>query len=83
MQGSWDVLARAALLGCACFSILITAMIIGILAYETARFFGEVSVVDFLTGLEWNPLLGEEKHFGIWPLISCSPLRRLTSRSRP
>ncbi|MCP4834476.1 MAG: hypothetical protein GY895_06875, partial [Phycisphaera sp.] len=49
MQGSWDVFARGALLGCACFSVLITAMIIGILAYETSRFFGEVSIIDFLT----------------------------------
>lgn len=70
LEASWDVLARTALLGCACFSILITALIIGILAYETSRFLVEVSVIDFLTGLEWNPLLGEEKHFGIWPLIA-------------
>jgi phosphate transport system permease protein len=26
--------------------------------------------VEFFTGLEWNPLLGAEKHFGIWPLVS-------------
>ena len=51
------------------FSILVTTLIIGILAYETARFLQDVSVVDFLTGLEWNPLLGAERHFGIWPLI--------------
>ena len=24
---------------------------------------------DFLLGTKWNPTLGEEKHFGIWPLI--------------
>jgi len=29
-----------------------------------------VSVWEFLTGLQWNPLLGAEKHFGIWPLIN-------------
>jgi phosphate transport system permease protein len=29
----------------------------------------EVTVVGFLTGTEWNPLLGAEKHFGIWPLV--------------
>ena len=60
---------RGLLVGCAMFSILITTLIIGILAYETARFLQDVSVVDFLTGLEWNPLLGAERHFGIWPLI--------------
>ena len=30
----------------------------------------EVSVGEFLGGTEWNPLLGEEKKFGIWPLIT-------------
>jgi len=29
-----------------------------------------VSLREFVFGLEWNPLLGAEKHFGIWPLIS-------------
>ncbi|RPG14804.1 MAG: phosphate ABC transporter permease subunit PstC [Phycisphaera sp. TMED9] len=60
---------RSLLVACASFSILVTTLIIGILAYETARFLQDVSVWDFLTGLEWNPLLGEERHFGIWPLI--------------
>ncbi len=63
---------KAALAGCAVFSILITYAIIMVLAGETLRFFGmeNVSVYDFFTGLKWNPLLGSEKHFGIWPLIS-------------
>ena len=30
----------------------------------------EVGVGEFLGGTEWNPLLGEEKKFGIWPLIT-------------
>ena len=30
----------------------------------------EVTPVEFLTGTKWSPLLGEEKHFGIWPLIT-------------
>ena len=56
----------------AVFSILVTASIILILAKETITFFGfeQVSVGDFLGGLEWNPKLGAEQHFGIWPLIS-------------
>ncbi|MFQ5472221.1 MAG: phosphate ABC transporter permease subunit PstC [Dehalococcoidia bacterium] len=29
----------------------------------------EVSVGEFLTGTTWSPLLGAEKHFGIWPLV--------------
>ena len=56
----------------AIFSILVTASIIVILAKETITFFGfeQVSVGEFLGGLEWNPKLGAEQHFGIWPLIS-------------
>jgi phosphate transport system permease protein len=48
-----------------------TATIIGILASETIRFFGMpgVSVTDFLFGTTWAPLLGADKHFGIWPLL--------------
>lgn len=30
----------------------------------------EATVGEFLFSTEWNPLLGAEKHFGIWPLIS-------------
>lgn len=37
---------------------------------ETGARRPEVSVGDFLGGTEWNPLLGKEKKFGIWPLIS-------------
>ena len=64
-------LIESGLVGCASFSILTTAAIIAVLTIETVRFFrlDEVSVWEFLTGLEWNPLLGAEKHFGIWPLI--------------
>jgi phosphate transport system permease protein len=59
------------LIGCAAFSICTTFAIIGVLGTETTRFFAidEVSVTEFLTGLEWNPLLGAERHFGVWPLI--------------
>lgn len=65
-----EFVVKAILLGCAGFSLLVTTLIIGILAYEAGRFFVEVSVVDFLTGLEWSPLLGEEKKFGVLPLVA-------------
>jgi phosphate transport system permease protein len=56
----------------ATFSILVTLTIVVVLARETVSFFEfpDVSVTEFLTGSEWNPLLGAEKHFGIWPLVS-------------
>ncbi len=62
---------KTALIVCAVFSIATTIVIIAVLSAETFKFFGleEVSVREFITGLEWNPLLGAEKHFGIWPLI--------------
>lgn len=62
----------AALIGCGAFSIATTLAIIVILGLETFHFFrlDEVSVWEFITGTQWNPLLGAEKHFGVWPLIS-------------
>lgn len=66
---------------CGVFSIATTTLIIIILANESITFFTQegitdaqgnvvdVSFYDFITGLKWNPLLGETKHFGIWPLV--------------
>ena len=56
----------------ACFSIVVTTTIILVLAKETWGFFQfpDVSIGEFVGGTEWNPLLGAEKHFGIWPLVS-------------
>ena len=28
-----------------------------------------ITLTEFALGTEWNPLLGENKHFGIWPLL--------------
>ena len=57
---------------CALFSVFVTFSIVVILFTETVRFFGmpEVTLGEFFLGTEWNPLMGAEKHFGIWPLIS-------------
>ena len=69
------------LIACAGITIAITLGIVGILLYQTIEFFnpeghldaqGNTSVVtpgEFFLGLEWNPLLGGEKHFGVWPLV--------------
>lgn len=71
----------ACLIACAAITICITLGIIGILVVETIRFFDpaghpdgqhEISVVrpsDFFLGLQWNPQLGSDKHFGVWPLV--------------
>jgi phosphate transport system permease protein len=61
---------------CGLFSVLTTLAIILTLGTDGARFFTGVpgrfegvGVGEFLGGLRWSPLLGGEKHFGIWPLI--------------
>lgn len=54
---------------CAMVSILTTLGIAGVLIFESANFFAEVSIVDFLTDTEWTPQFSE-KAFGIWPLLS-------------
>jgi phosphate transport system permease protein len=54
----------------AAFSAVATTLaIVAILLYESAAFFSEVSVVEFVTGTEWTPLFSE-KRFGILPLVA-------------
>ncbi len=57
------------LVACGALSIFVTLGIIGVLAFETYAFFTEVSFAQFFGDLRWTPLF-EDKHFGIWPLIS-------------
>jgi phosphate transport system permease protein len=56
----------------ATFSVLITLAIIVVLGDETIRFFqrDDITLADFFLSTSWNPLLGEVKHFGIWPLVT-------------
>lgn len=54
---------------CSFVSILTTLAIILILIIDSAKFFQEVSIIDFLTDTQWTPLF-EDKHFGILPLLS-------------
>ena len=50
-------------------SVAITAGIVGILTYESAVFFKQVSLFQFLTDTEWTPLF-DDAHYGILPLLS-------------
>ena len=59
---------HATLLFCALLSIVTTAGIIWVLASETFGFFREVSLIDYLFGTRWTPLL-EPRSFGVLPLI--------------
>jgi phosphate transport system permease protein len=53
---------------CAALSVLTTAGIVAVLAFETYEFLQEVSIVEFLTGTEWTPLFANQ-HFGVLPLV--------------
>lgn len=53
---------------CASLSIVTTVGIIGVLVVEAVQFFGDVSLLDFLTGTEWTPFF-EPAKFGVLPLL--------------
>ena len=60
---------RSALFTCALVSVLTTIGIISVLLFETITFFGNVSIVEFLTGTKWTPLFVPQ-HFGVLPLLT-------------
>lgn len=60
---------EAGLWAAAASSVFVMTAIVGVLLYESFRFFQHVSVVEFLTGTEWTPLFDNPK-FGILPLVS-------------
>lgn len=64
---------HAGLLACGALSIATTLGIVVVLLVETVAFFGEVSIVEFLTDTQWTPLFAD-KHFGILPLLSGTAL---------
>lgn len=67
MEGS----IRFSLMVCGVFSIAITFAIIAVLFSESYKFFNlpDVTLSEFAFGTKWAPLLGAQKHFGVWPLI--------------
>ena len=56
---------------CAALSTLVTVGVVVVLLKETVSFFGEVSILDFLTDTRWEPMF-QEKHFGVLPLLAGS-----------
>jgi phosphate transport system permease protein len=66
LNGEW-VIERLLFL-CAALSVLTTAGIIAVLAFETYEFLREVPILDFLTGTEWTPLFSNQQ-FGVLPLV--------------
>ena len=55
--------------GAASLSVLITLGIVLALLVPAIGFFGEVSIVDFLTGTRWAPNFGDAS-FGVLPLVT-------------
>jgi phosphate transport system permease protein len=54
---------------CAFVSVATTVGIVVALFLPAIEFFGEISIVDFLTGTDWSPLF-EPPAFGVLPLIA-------------
>ncbi len=69
----FERIIQGLLLFAATISILTTAGIVFSLFFETAAFFSEVSIIEFLTETEWTPLFSIKK-YGIWPLVSATVL---------
>ncbi len=51
-------------------SIATTVGIVAVLGYEMSGFFAEVTLPQFLLDTQWTPLFADNRHFGIWPLVS-------------
>jgi phosphate transport system permease protein len=56
------------LFACGALSVATTLGIIAVLTIESALFFQNVSLSQFLFDTQWTPLF-MERHFGIWPLL--------------
>jgi len=68
MRNFFESCIKIFLFLCSTISIVTTIGIIAILALESAFFFQNVSLSQFLFDSEWTPLFAD-KHFGIWPLV--------------
>lgn len=73
LQKAREAPIYAFLFACAILSIFTTLGIVFVLFEETLHFFGEVSVLEFLTGTEWTPAFSQ-KSFGVLPLFSATML---------
>lgn len=64
----YEGLIHFSLFICASVSVLVTVGIVFVLLFESVKFFFDVSIIKFLTGTRWTPLL-KPQHFGILPLM--------------
>jgi phosphate transport system permease protein len=73
-----ELLVQGVLFLAAAVSVLTTVGIVVSLLLPAIEFFGEVSLVDFLTGTTWTPLFLEGE-FGVLPLVAGTFLVSLVS----
>jgi phosphate transport system permease protein len=66
-------LVEALLFCAAAASVLVTAGIVLVLLAETAAFFREVGIAEFLFGTVWTPLFASRR-FGVLPLVAGTAL---------
>ena len=62
-------LYRRLLAACAVLTVAVTLGIVLALSSEALTFFGEISIVTFLTGTDWSPL-SNTPSYGVLPLVS-------------
>lgn len=65
-------LIELGLASCGFLSILVTIGIAGVLIYESTDFFRHVSLGEFFGETEWTPLFSDNRHFGVWALVSAT-----------
>lgn len=64
-----DRAAKWIFFSCALVTVLTTLAIIAVLVDGAVDFFAHVSVVEYLTGTEWNPRDAANPSFGVLPLV--------------
>lgn len=67
----WGTLAGGILFLAAAASVFVTLGIVYVLITESAGFFAQVSLVDFLTDTQWTPVF-ENARFGVMTLVSAT-----------
>jgi phosphate transport system permease protein len=55
---------------CGLVAILATIAILVVVGHEALGFFDEVTLAEFLGDTTWTPMFEDNRHFGIWPLVS-------------
>ena len=69
-SGIGERVIELVLAGCSLVSIVVTIGIVGVLLFEAFEFFRKVSLASFFGDTVWTPLFADNRHFGVWPLIT-------------